>query len=485
MNTNKFVSFLLVLIAIVVSFSFFQMIPADSMEEETVEMEAETKSEPEELLILLHPAELAATGITIEKATIQPIRSTRALPGRLTYDQTKHVAVRAGADGVLDTVSVEPGDMVSVGQTLAILRCPVVGMARSELMSREAALTIAEKENDWRSAIYDGVGSLADLILQGRPVAEIEEQMNQQRLGQYRATLLNAYAQKEKAEYLVQSANQLGNTGALSGRVISERRNALQQESAKLDAVLEQTLFESEQAYKATLADVESAKRKLQVSRQELMLLMGLSESDQIPLDLRVEGNDLSILIVRSPIAGTIETREYSATERVNTGAELFVVADTSYLWVEADIRGGDWSALQIKEGDTVEVMTPATGDLRKTAVVRYLGRQVDPSTGSVPLVAELSNEEGILRPGQFARIEAPTEPESNALVVPESSIVEVNGTPTVYVPKGEGFRPISVRLGRQVGGQVEILEPLKDGQAVVVTGAFFLKSEQLLTGEE
>ncbi len=481
MKINQIVGIILVALAILAFYFSMKILP----KEMTDDFPIEATQGDEDTIIRLHDAELAAAGITIEKASVNKLRSIRTLPGRIVYDQTKHVAVRAAADGVIESLAVQPGDSVEMGQLLGILRCPAVGMARSELMSRESAFAIAEKEHSWRSDIYSGVSSIVDLILQGVSVSVIEQQIGQQRLGQYRASLLNAYSQKIKAENLVRAAEQMSGTGVLSGRVEAERKNVYLQNSASLDALIEQSLFESQQSYKETLAAVESAKRRVDVARQELLTLMGITADKNKRRNLIPEGTDLSRLEVCSPIAGTIETREYSATERITAGDELFVVADTKHLWVEADIRGGDWATLQISEGDTVQVTTPATGDLALPAIVRYLGRQVDPFSGSVPLVAELSNTEGILRPGLFARIEAPTSAESEVLVIPESAIVDVNGKATIYLPEQEGFRPVEVKQGRRFGNQIEILAPLKEEQPVVVTGAFFLKSEQLLEGEE
>jgi len=480
MNATKLTGSAVALLAIVaVVFLSVRLLP-NQADESTV-----AESAAEELIIKLHPAELAATGITVERATVQRVRSIRTLPGRIVYDQTKHVAVRAAANGVIGSVDVNPGDVVAAGQILAVLRCPAIGTARSEMLSKQSALDLAEKERDWRSGICDGAKMLVELIRDGQSVEEIEATVDQERLGQYRAELLNAYSQKLLAEELVQSAAQAGGNGVLSGRVINQRKNDLQQSTAKLAALIEQTLFESQQVCKEAEAKAEAAKRLVQVAQQELASLLGAPIEQTEPVPIGGPGSDLSRLVVRSPIQGTIETREYSATERVSAGDELFVVADTSHLWVEADIRGGDWSALQLSEGDEVSVTTTGTGTSRMRAKVRYLGRQVDPQSGSVPLVAELDNEASNLRPGLFARIEAPTSQAVEALVVPESSIVDVDGIATIYVPKEDGFRPIAVTTGRTFGSLIEILKPIQEGQSYVATGAFFLKSEQLLSGEE
>ncbi|TWT99432.1 Cobalt-zinc-cadmium resistance protein CzcB [Botrimarina colliarenosi] len=433
----------------------------------------------------LHPAEREAAGIELTKIEAQLVQTTRTLPGRIVYDATKHVSIVAAEGGVVESVLVQPGDRVAAGQTLAVMRCPAVGMARSELMSRKAALALATNEYEWRLAVSDGVQTLLHLIEQGQPIEEIERRVEQQRIGTPGAALLTAYSEQLLAQRLSQSATGPGGSGVLSGRVVDERRSSAQQAAARMKAAGEQALFEASQSCVAAGSDVEAARRRVEVARQEVATLIGLpsgagGESSSLSTD-----EDLSMLAIRSPLAGTIERREISASERAAKGTELFVVADTSHLWVEADIRGGDWALLCVSEADSVRVTTPATGDANWTARVNFIGRQIDPLSGSAPLVAELDNRDGLLRPGLFARIDVPTSPLTTALVAPDSAVIDLNGQPTVFVPVGEVFEPLPVEIGRRFGDLVEILSPLQAGQEIVGTGAFFLKSEQLLAGEE
>jgi len=53
-----------------------------------------------------------------------------------------------------------------------------------------------------------------------------------------------------------------------------------------------------------------------------------------------------------------------------------------------------------------------------------------------------------------------------------------------VIVQEADGsFRPVRVRTGRSGGGQTEILDGLKGGERVVVSGQFLIDSEASLSG--
>jgi cobalt-zinc-cadmium efflux system membrane fusion protein len=117
---------------------------------------------------------------------------------------------------------------------------------------------------------------------------------------------------------------------------------------------------------------------------------------------------------------------------------------------------------------------------------VRYVGAQVAENTRSVPLVAELANVEGHLKPGMFVWVDVPLAQPKEALVVPTGAIVWHENQPFVFVPTGDGtFRRVDVEIGIITGDRVEITSGLKAGDTIVDRGAFFLKSELLLEREE
>ena len=439
-------------------------------------------TEPAFTAIRLSNAKRTAAEIKTTKASRQSMTITRTLPGRFVYDDTKHVALRAPTDGVIESVSVKPGDEVLAGQSIAVLRSPSIGTARSEILAAQAALELATTERDWQVAIFEGVKNLAASVRAGEPLEEIEKQYGTATLGKYRSQILTNYSKALLAHRLSTSVNNVA-TGAISGRVVQSRQSEQQQTQAELDSVIEQSLFETKQAYKKSEAEADAAKRKLFVARQTLSTLLGANSAVQAVVS---PGDpDLARLEVTSPINGTVERKVYSATERVTVGGEMFVIADTSSLWVEGDIRGRDWDVIQVSEGDTVFVTTPAAGDQRLVATVYFLGREVDAASGAIPLVAQITNEDHRFRPGLFARMEVPVQQIDDVLVVPESAVVNVEGEATVFVAEGKSFHPVTVQTGVRSNGKIEIRSGINEGQSVVTNGAFILKSELLLEGEE
>jgi RND family efflux transporter MFP subunit len=213
-----------------------------------------------------------------------------------------------------------------------------------------------------------------------------------------------------------------------------------------------------------------------------LQTLLGYHEDP----DPARDDSQLSFVELRAPIDGTIESRNFSSRERLARGDGLFILANTTQLWVSADIREQEWAALRLKEGQELAITMPSLSGRRLVSHIDHIGREVNPETNAVPVVAVIRNDEGLLRPGQFAWVELPLEEPHSGLAVPESAVVEHGGQSFVFVSDGrDRFRKVDVVTGIREGDLVEIRGGLEEGDSVVIHGAFALKSELLLEREE
>jgi membrane fusion protein (multidrug efflux system) len=98
--------------------------------------------------------------------------------------------------------------------------------------------------------------------------------------------------------------------------------------------------------------------------------------------------------------------------------------------------------------------------------------RQVDVTTGSIRVVCAFPNPNNILRPGQFGRVRAAGETRIGALLVPQRSVTELQGTYQVAVVGGDDKVSIrSVKVGERVGTRWIIESGVRAGELVVVEG--------------
>jgi len=106
-----------------------------------------------------------------------------------------------------------------------------------------------------------------------------------------------------------------------------------------------------------------------------------------------------------------------------------------------------------------------------------FVNRQVTSSTGTIQITALFPNDDDVLRPGLFGRITAPVKMIPNALVVPQASLVELQGKYFVGVLKPDNtVQFVPVKPG-PLDGEYQVIEPvvkqfkLSAGDKVLVGG--------------
>ncbi len=101
-----------------------------------------------------------------------------------------------------------------------------------------------------------------------------------------------------------------------------------------------------------------------------------------------------------------------------------------------------------------------------------FVNRQINVATGTIQITSLFPNPERVLRPGLFARVTAPVKELPEAIVVPQTAVVELQGNHLVSVVDTTGVvqtRP--VLLGPVDGEMQVILKGIAAGERVIVGG--------------
>ncbi len=185
---------------------------------------------------------------------------------------------------------------------------------------------------------------------------------------------------------------------------------------------------------------------------------------------------------VLAPFDGIVGIRSVSVGDYVKDGADLVTVEDLSSVWV--DFRLPERFMARVRPGQPVELALDALPGRKFSARIEALDSQLDANGRSVLVRARLSNGDGALRSGMFARVRAVFEVRGKALVVAEEALVPVGDKQFVFrvVDGSEGGKVaqrVPVKVGVRIPGKAEIVEGLKDGEAIVVAG-----QSRLMRGE-
>ena len=180
-------------------------------------------------------------------------------------------------------------------------------------------------------------------------------------------------------------------------------------------------------------------------------------------------------LAVRSPIAGRITEVDTQLGAFVAAGAELFNVANPKRIQIEAAVPAVD--AQRVMPGDRAIVELPSGGTV--DAVVRSSTPSVNLQSRAATVVLQMEGAPAGLRQGQGLRVRiTPFGTTTDAIVLPEDAVQQIEGRDTVFVRTKRGFQAVPVSIGSRGNGRVEILGGLRAGQTVVTQGAFVLKSQ-------
>lgn len=183
-------------------------------------------------------------------------------------------------------------------------------------------------------------------------------------------------------------------------------------------------------------------------------------------------------LTLRSPVEGTVLERNAVIGQMAEPSRALFRIGDLSHLWLI--VHAFERDAVRIQHGTEARVTFAAFPGKDFTGKVAFVGQQVDPTSRTIPVRLEMDNPEGVLRPGMSATAFIPLgEVGSTVLTVPAAALQRLEDGWFVFIPKGGGvFERREVGRGRALGGEVEVLSGVKEGEQVVVDGAFLLKAE-------
>ena len=187
------------------------------------------------------------------------------------------------------------------------------------------------------------------------------------------------------------------------------------------------------------------------------------------------------VMVVRSPIAGVVLSRDATPGAVAEAGAPLVTVSEPSTLWLE--VAASDRAAVGLRPGARVRFTVPAFPADTFDARVQSVGGQLDIDTRTVPVRAVVQNPSGRLRPAMFATTWIESGERRQAVLVPEGAVQLLDNRPVVFVARPDGtggarFERRDVEVGATMGGQTQVLKGLMPGDTVVGEGAFAVKSE-------
>jgi Cu(I)/Ag(I) efflux system membrane fusion protein len=232
-------------------------------------------------------------------------------------------------------------------------------------------------------------------------------------------------------------------------------------------------------AQREYLAVLATGDEGLADAMRQRMALLGMS--DGMINSVRRTGRAQTTITVTAPIGGAITTLGIRPGMTVAEGQTLAEITGFSPIWLEASVP--EIQAADIRIGQTINAAIAAFPEERFAGRITAILPSADAQSRTITVRAELANASGRLKPGMFAQVSV-SPGTRRALLVPSEAVIRTGRRAIVMLSQGEGgFIPAEVEIGRDAGGQTEVLAGLAQGEEVVVSGQFLLDSEASLSG--
>lgn len=208
----------------------------------------------------------------------------------------------------------------------------------------------------------------------------------------------------------------------------------------------------------------------------------GLSRSDLDAIELNYKvsktnyDNLLTNTVLRSPITGVISARNYDKGDMFSMSLPIYTVEQITPIKLFVAISESDYS--KVNKGDKVSISVDAFPGKTFNGKINRVHPTIDPKTHTFNVEVVVPNQDKVLRPGMFARVNVQFGV-NNSVVVPDKAIVKQTGSGERFVYVVNEDQTVTyqnVKLGRRMGENVEVLQGLQDGACVVIEGQIRLK---------
>jgi len=222
---------------------------------------------------------------------------------------------------------------------------------------------------------------------------------------------------------------------------------------------------------------VAAGSTDLLASARRRLRYWDISEA-QIERVLRT-GQVQKTLTLHAPVSGIVMEKDVLEGQAVEPGDNLYMIADLSEVWVEAELFEADVALIQ--EGMPATIEVAALPGRTFEGRVEYVYPTLQEETRSMQARIALPNPGGILKPGMYATVQL-EKSLGEVLTIPSSAVLRTGNSAIAFVDMGEGqLMPHELTLGLAADEYVEVVEGIEPGMRVVTSAQFLIDSESNL----
>jgi len=213
---------------------------------------------------------------------------------------------------------------------------------------------------------------------------------------------------------------------------------------------------------------IQSAKNKL--------LLWGMNDAqiEELSANKKTSANTLFY----SSAAGYITQLDVREGDYVMEGGTIVKLADLSSLWAEAQVYTSQMA--DINNSSIATVRLPDFENKEIKGKIEFINPEINPDTRINLIRVSVPNPGNQLKPGMPAYVLLKG-PQRKTLTLPADAVLRDGKGATVWIQTSEkNYKNIMVEIGLESDDRIEIKSGLREGDIVVITGAYLLQSEYI-----
>ncbi|MEM1392772.1 MAG: efflux RND transporter periplasmic adaptor subunit [Cyanobacteria bacterium P01_D01_bin.116] len=218
-----------------------------------------------------------------------------------------------------------------------------------------------------------------------------------------------------------------------------------------------------------------------QIQAQEASINQAEKALQQAQANTKQQQVQLQYYTVSAPIAGQIGDLLVKQGDVVNTSSQLTSITQNNPLQIEISVP--QERAAELRKGMPIELVDNQ-GQILGRSQIFFISPNVNQNTQSILIKALYNNPNNQLRADEYVRARVIWERRPGVLI-PAASIVRLAGETFVYVAKKpdnlqakSGFiaKQKRVKLGNIRGNNYQVLEGLRQGERIIVSGILNLR---------
>jgi Cu(I)/Ag(I) efflux system membrane fusion protein len=209
-------------------------------------------------------------------------------------------------------------------------------------------------------------------------------------------------------------------------------------------------------------------------SARNKLLLWGMEESQIRALEQAGKAGSTTTYVSKEQ--GYVTSLDIREGDYVMEGGTVVRLADLNTLWAEAQVYTSQLADLDRLSTATVEL--PDLDGKQIQGKISFVNPEINPETRINLIRVSIPNQGLQLKPGMPAYVILKS-PARRMLSLPIDAVIRDGQGAKVWIQSASRqFRPVEVKTGQETDDRIEIVSGLREGDVVVLTGAYLLHSE-------